>query len=43
MYFGIGIVTYKTVEKKEEVQKPKPAKKVVPVQKKKKRAPEGGC
>ncbi len=43
MYFGIGIVEYKKEDKKEEVQKPKPAKKVVPVQKKKKRAPEGGC
>jgi rhodanese-related sulfurtransferase len=43
MYFGIGIVENELADNKIENAKPAPVKKVVPVQKKKKRAPEGGC
>lgn len=43
MYFGVGVAENETVEDKNEMSKSPSAKKVVPVQKKKKSAPEGGC
>ncbi len=43
MYFGIGIVENELADNTKEKTKPAPAKKVVPVRKKKKKAPEGGC
>ena len=43
MYFGIGIVENELADNTKEKTKPAPAKKDVPVRKKKKKAPEGGC
>jgi len=43
MYFGVGIVENKKTDAKIEPKKTMVSKKVIPVQKKKKMAPEGGC
>lgn len=43
MYFGVGIVTIEDVNKTESKPQNTTPKKVIPVKKKKKRVPEGGC